>query len=292
MLFRSSCAAYASTNCTPSLILGADEVGKVWGYWLGSGVAECANGWSLCGNWSFVVPLPLGSHSGYGGGMGSCFHPNARGVREYVSDRYFDRTYYSPNDVIPYAQAGARLFDSPVEFPATEWQQSNMTLRPTYAYSGAALWHPDVFRKRSQGGFRDPGPGFPQAYRTPTAAQVAYPSLKTRMIEQRWCQEPLWLSHRYYSQTSFADVWFNVSPTSRPGTLFYDGHVAFVPMSRFKSDDDSLRAQTGTDGLWSKDTAYGTRGIFGEASIYSGFYSSPNFLTTEGILGRDLLTAE
>ena len=97
-----SCAAYASTNCTPSLILGADEVGKVWGYWLGSGVAECANGWSLCGNWSFVVPLPLGSHSGYGGGMGSCFHPNARGVREYVSDRYFDRTYYSPNDVIPY----------------------------------------------------------------------------------------------------------------------------------------------------------------------------------------------
>ena len=61
-------------------------------------------------------------------------------------------------------------------------------------------------------------------------------------------------------------------------------------MSTFAADDATAAQQTG-DGLWSRDTPYGANGVWSNEAI-GGFYNSAHLLTTEGILGRDLLQAK
>lgn len=288
-----SCSTYTTSNCPTSLVLGADEGGSLWGYWLGSGVLGCGQQNGTCSNWSMIMPIAIGGTSGFPGIntlQGSCLLPNARGVREYVTGRFFDPVYWSPNDIGAYGQVSASLLDSPVEFPGYQVGSGDGFL-PTYAYSGAALWHPEVFRRPSLGGYRAPGPTFAQAFATPTASACAYPALKTRMIERRWCQNMTYLKNPVYA-TDDSNMYFNQGPMSQPGALFFDGHVSFTAMSRYASDDASVRAQTGTDGLWSRDTPFGAQGVYSGGSLWLGDRASPNFLTTDGILGRDLLTAE
>ncbi len=285
------CAQYSGAACPPSLILGADAYGGLWGYWIMGSRPECSGYPGSCGNWNVVVPLPVGGNSATYGltTTGSCFFPNARGVREYVSSRFYDPLYYSPNDTALYSSLRARQFNDAAEFtlPTDPAQPFDSTLS-TYAYSPAALWNPAVLRAPSQGGFQAPGrTTCPQAYTTPTAAQCTYPAAKTRMIERRWCQDPPALLDPAAPTEAYA---FNAGRASRPGTLFFDGHVAFVYIAQFELDDATVRAQTGTDGLWSRDTAFGNDGLWGTSSI-DGVRSNPNFLTTGGITGRDLINA-
>jgi hypothetical protein len=61
-------------------------------------------------------------------------------------------------------------------------------------------------------------------------------------------------------------------------------------MSTFAADDATAAQQTG-DGLWSRDTPYGANGVWSNEAI-DGFYNSAHLLTTDGILGRDLLHAK
>lgn len=290
-----SCSSYAAGNCPPSLVLGAGEGGTLWGYWLGSSAPGCSSPVNGCSNWTMIMPIAIGGTSGFPSGespSGSCLFPNARGVREYVTGRFFDPVYWSPNDIGAYGQVGASLLDSPLEFPGSEVSATGVDATSTYAYSGAALWHPEVFRRPSLGGYRAPGPlTFAQAFTTPTAGVCAYPSLKTRMIERRWCQNMTYLKNNAYASDA-SNMFFNQGPMSQPGALFFDGHVSFTEMSRYQSDDASVLAQTGTDGLWSRDTPFGAQGIYSGGSVWLGFRSSPNFLTTDGILGRDLLSAQ
>jgi hypothetical protein len=100
----------------------------------------------------------------------------------------------------------------------------------------------------------------------------------------------------YLRNTAYAseasNMFYNQGPMSQPGALFFDGHVSFLPISRYKADDATVLAQTGTDGLWSRDTPFGARGVYGLGSVWTNVDSSPNLLTTDGILGRDLLTAD
>ena len=293
---HSTCSSYTISNCPPSLIFGANEEGSLWGYWVGSQLPACGSVTGSCGNWSMIMPMTIGGTSGMPSGagpQGTHMFPNARGAREYVSGRFFDPVYWSPNDIGAYSQVGAALFDSAVEFPSGQLPANNtLDFTSTYAYSGAALWHPGVFRRPSQGGFRAPGPStFAQAFATPTAAACTYPSLKTRMMERRWRQNMTYLRNTAYAGEA-SNMFYNQGPMSQPGALFFDGHVSFVPISRYKADDATVLAQTGTDGLWSRDTPFGARGVYGLGSVWTNVDSSPNLLTTDGILGRDLLTAD
>jgi hypothetical protein len=123
---------------------------------------------------------------------------------------------------------------------------------------------------------------FSEGYQTPTAAQAVYPSLKTRLMERHWCQQPPPLSWPCPGSPPA----FNAGGDSLPGAVFFDGHVEFTAMSRYAADDEAVRMQ-GMDGLWSRDTPYGVTGVR-QGPIVNDFACSAHLLTTDGITGRDL----
>jgi hypothetical protein len=208
-----------------------------------------------------------------------------RGVREYVCDRFFDPVYYSPNDLVAYPRVSA-AFESAHEMADINLLVSAQT-SSSYCNSAAAIWNPCVFRAPSQGGFQAPGTCL-DAYRTPPASHATYPTLKTRMVEWRMCQGP----RGAVSPALSGEVmdFFNAHPGSRPGAVFFDCHVSFTAMADYAADDAQLLQQTGSDGLWCRDSGLGSNGYRGQAA-QSGFRASPHFLTTGGIAGRDLLHA-
>ena len=55
-----SCSAYASAACPPQVILGSDDFGGLWGYWIGGSTQGCTAAPGNCGNWVMLVPIPLG----------------------------------------------------------------------------------------------------------------------------------------------------------------------------------------------------------------------------------------
>lgn len=288
----SGCSSYSMAQCPPQLILGHDDDGSLWGFFINGNTPEC-HFLSGCNNWPMLVPLPLGGSSTVwntaNGEVGSCYLPNARGPREYVASRYFDPVYYSPNDSLVYgALSASDLLAYPFEFPAIKARDAQLpSFYSSYAYSPAALWGTCVLRSVAEGGVQVPG-SCPASYRTPSANQATYPDLKTRMMESRWCQDPPRLANPQFAQAF--PYHFNAGPESRPGALFFDGHVSFASLAEYEADDRAALMQTGTDGLWSRDTIYGTAGIFGTNELGSS-RASPNFLTTGGITGRDLLHA-
>ncbi len=56
----------------------------------------------------------------------------------------------------------------------------------------------------------------------------------------------------------------------------------------FAADQQILEQTGGVDGLWSRDTPFGTSGYFIDVG-YDGVPLSHHILTTDGILGRDTL---
>ncbi|NBP51362.1 MAG: hypothetical protein EBU70_09340, partial [Actinobacteria bacterium] len=283
------CGAYANSTCPPALVLGTDASEGLWGYWIAGNVQGCTSWPGTCGNWPLMMPIAIGGTTGSvdaaNAGIGSWNYVNARGLREYVATRYYDPVFFSPNDEVIYQKLQVTAFGSAAEFA---WDAASNFFTSTYGLSPAAIWGVGTFRAPRDGGFRAPD-DYPQAYITPTASIAAYPDTKTRLIEQRWCQQPPALAQLPASTTDFP-YRFNAGPGSQPGAIFYDGHVAFVPMSTFAADDAMAAQQTG-DGLWSRDTPYGAGGVWADRAI-GGFRSSAHLLTTEGILGRDLLKAK
>jgi len=282
------CNDYRNYACPPTLILGVDESEGLWAYWISGNQPSCANWPGSCGNWPLIMPMAIGGTTGSlstaaNVGLGSWGLINARGLREYIADRFYDPVFYSPNDALIYQKLQAGQFNSPAEFA----YQSGAVYPSTYGLSPAAIWGVGTFRAPRDGGFRAPD-DYPQAYITPNASIATYPDKKTRLIEQRWCQQPPALAKPEFTTAQYYR--FNSGAGSQPGTIFYDGHVSFVPMSTFAADDAMAAQQTG-DGLWSRDTPYGANGVWSSEAI-DGFYNSAHLLTTDGILGRDLLQAK
>lgn len=296
----STCWAFLQNHCPPPpVVLGTDGAGSTWGYfWNGSGGVPGCTAYpgqaNFCGSTqgkykATALPLAVGGTSGTFSGFpdqdGNYYLPNMRGVREYVCDRFFDPVYYSPNDLVAYPRVSA-AFESAHEMADINLLVSTQT-SSSYCNSAAAIWNPCVFRAPSQGGFQAPGTCL-DAYRTPPASHATYPTLKTRMMEWRMCQGP----RGAVSPALSGEVmdFFNAHPGSRPGAVFFDGHVSFTVMADYAADDAQLLQQTGSDGLWSRDSGLGSNGYRGQAA-QSGFRASPHFLTTGGIAGRDLLHA-
>lgn len=294
-----ACGAFLQNHCPPPpVVIGTEPLGGTWGYGWNGWLPTCTSypgGDPFCSGGTTSrfpepsVPLAVGgtsgAFSGFPGQDGNYWLPNMRGVREYVCERFFDPVFTSPNDLVAYPRL-ASAFASTAEVADINLLDDDTT-SSTYCTSAAALWNPCVFRAPSQGGFQAPGT-CADAYRTPSANAVTYPTLKTRMMEWRMCQGP----RGAVSPVLAGGVmdFFNAHPGSRPGAVFFDGHVSFTAMADYAADDAQVLQQTGTDGLWSRDSGLGANGYRGQAA-QSGFRASPHFLTTGGIAGRDLLHA-
>ena len=198
------------------------------------------------------------------GWFGSWKMINVRSFHDYVDGRFYDETFYAPNDTAVYA-AAAPQFSNPAEFayPPTQMVWSS------YAMSMSAMWHPDVFRGPAQGGYQNPY-NFPAAYTRQDLSAAAFPELKSLMFERNWNQSPP-ASNQHY----------NLSAASRPVTLFYDGRVGNIPNLVAVIDDARIRQQS-NDNLWCRNSPAGGAGFFGQYSGYpiDNTYTSHSVLTT------------
>ena len=271
--YGDTCATFISQAwCPRPIYLGFSANGAMWGYYIG-GVGFCANSGypGNCGNWSLYRPM---NFSAAEAAVGSFRMPNVVGFREYLSHRFYSPEWYAEDDP-GYAWASTQFnADDEFNFDGTNYRDSS------FCFSPAAMLHPGVLRARAEGGFQAPA-GFSDSYRAPAVTQCTHPSLKTRMCEYGW--------YRGAPTTGLA---FNAGRKSAPCTLFFDGSVQSVSMLHAEADDTIVRAGSKSgDGLWSDDTPLGVDGWQPTAPV-DGVRTSFHILTTNGILGRDLLTRD
>jgi hypothetical protein len=213
-------------------------------------------------------------------GFGHWRMPNSKPLHDYVHVRYHDPAFYAPDDTV-IGELVAECLDEPCEFDRDcnpGWS--------SYAFSAAAMFHPDVWRTNADGGWQAPW-SLDHGYESPGFFQATYPNLKTHMLEHSWVQDPPADCNPTF--LGCEPYWFNHGIESTPVTLFYDGSVRLLPNTEvFASDQLVLNQTNGVDGLWHRGTPFGEDGYF----IPEGFDGTPlshHVLTTEGILGRDTL---
>ncbi|MHC4992450.1 MAG: type II secretion system protein [Planctomycetota bacterium] len=258
------------------------------GIWIGwAAGADGGNLWYFPLDGGFIgVNADLAMPIDFEGLFGWFRLPNVQAFNRYVNDRFYDPVYYAPKDRIP-LEAIEDWFDSP-----GEWVHPNLVgsfVWPTYVFSPAACFSPDVMRAPPDGGFQDPF-SLDGGLRCPSMSQARFPDLKTHMMEHHWLQQK-----RADCNAGFEDgtydgcepYYFNHSWESVPVTLFYDGHIEGLGVREAESADTRMSVQAG-HGLWSRDTTAGATGYFIDVG-YDFANTSFHILTTEGIRGRDKL---
>jgi hypothetical protein len=214
--------------------------------------------------------------------------PQMKGLHDYVNGRFHDPVFYSPLDTKAYLAA------LPAFYEDCEFVQTAGTIPSSYALSPAAMYHPDVLRAPSEGGFQHPDT-FDDGYRSPAVTQAEYAKQKTWMIEHNWLRSPPAACNPDYDDpfggfSGECDPYlFNHGANAAPLTLFFDGSVRRLLTGAVVADDARMLKKTGgVDGLWSRDTPFGESGYFGDVS-FDGTIVSHHILTTGGIRGRDTL---
>jgi hypothetical protein len=261
----------------PPIILGWGPYSNgdcctLWGYYLSNGDNP-------------RVLAPISFDSGFFQYFGSFRFACARPLHRYVGGRFYDPTFYAPDDDLAWA-ATEPLFSEPFEFVPTPGANPPVT---SYALSPAAMFHPDVMRAPDAGGWQHPF-DLDHGLEGPTLAQARYPALKTLMLEHHWNQNtPADVCNPGFEGGLYdpdcEPYYFNHGIASAPATLFFDGSVRLLPnVEAFASDLRAIQ-QTG-EGLWSRDTPFGDAGYLGEYA-YDVSSLSHHVLTTGGILGRD-----
>ncbi|MCP3903288.1 MAG: type II secretion system protein [Planctomycetes bacterium] len=233
--------------------------------------------------------------------------PNAQQFTRYLTSRFYDPVFYAPKDRMV-TDMLRDTEDMPDEFTRLDVMQENYGWVNTdfcyssYSLSPAALFSPDVMRHRddddpASNGWVSPW-SLPAGFRAPSMSQARYANLKTHMLEHHWLQNdraacnPAVTEARELPYKGCQPYFFNQSESSSPVTLFYDGHVNLVGVNDAQQADGRMQAQTGSGdwGLWSRNTPFGTDGYFIGRS-YDNVNSSFHVLTTDGILGRDVIAA-
>ncbi len=274
-LALNNCTTYTSTiGCPPQPILGTDATGGLWGIWISG--ALCTGLPGGCNNWVATNPTDWAT-------FGSWRLMQQRSFHDYLNGRYYDEVFYAPNDARLYA-AASRHFNSSSEFTNTA---NFWTIGSSYAMSPAAMWDPGVMRAPSAGGYQSPST-FPGAFERQSLSNAAYPELKSCVFEVNWNQQPPATASTV--QAALQPFRYNQGVASRPITLFYDGHVWFLPNKRAIADDATIIKQGGS-GLWHRGTPMGYDGYYNSHAIDSA-RTSHSVLTTNGILGRDLLSTQ
>jgi hypothetical protein len=268
----------------PAVLLGWGFNGDIyglWGYWM----------WAS-GNWGMCQPIVWPGGPGHLVGFGMFRIPNAKPFHDYVAGRFFEPTFYAPNDPVPYGLV-EQFFDSPYEFNPEGGSSNGRMWWSSYCFSPAAMFNPAVMAHPGPDpldGWHDPWDLY-AGFESPGLYHCLYPALKTQIIEHHWNQNapadpcnPNWEEGTYEGCEPY---YFNHALDSEPATLFYDMSARLLPNAEVLAADEWMINQVGY-GLWSRDTPFGENGYFIDRG-YDGTPLSHHVLTTDGILGRDTL---
>lgn len=209
---------------------------------------------------------------------------NTSPFTNYINGRAFDASYWAPDDYTVGDELKA-LIESPGQWPSAE----TSIHPPTYCLSTAAMFHPDVFRAKSRGGFQDPRE-LPNGFRSPGLRQTRYPDLKTHMLEHLWLRDR---PSDWIPGLPNTPWFFNLGAKSRPATLFYDGHVRMLPVEEVLASNQRQIDQQ-ADPLWveKEDACFSGSGYFDAYAQNKDERTSFHVFTADGIMGRDVLLQE
>jgi hypothetical protein len=292
-------AAYAADHADRQFTLCPDDLGLWQGNW---GPYQAANGCvdpvvlgttgdgntvtvgPGCGSdtsgGAFLVPATL-SPGGNALQFGSYRLTNAQPMNQYVGGRFFDQTFYAPDD-LGVSRKLQRHIDDGRDFEFVDDYETS------YDYSIAAMFDPAVMGGGSPNNpvFQDPrfaanGYGF----RSPTNAQCVHPSLKTRFLERHAMDNSPGQNRSYSGPQPYH---WNEVYRGRSLALFFDGSVRnFSPSEAMKSE-----ARLGGSKLWLRTTPLGSGGFAGNNAADFLVDTSVHYLTAGGILGRDTIAAD
>jgi prepilin-type N-terminal cleavage/methylation domain-containing protein len=306
-----------NVGCMGQMLVGYDANGALWGWWCGGPICQNTgvgypgdNGyWNGCFNYCFV-PHQFACP----GFFGSFRLPCVKAFNSYIGDRWYDKVLWAAKDVIPLRTAES-FFEYAGEF--TPYDPSNTSTQiiayPSYVWSPAAMWHPDV---TGHCGAIHPFQNcncFPAAFKSPAVGQCKFPDLKTRMIEHHWLQ-----NNESESNPSFGGndpSWlFSQGYNSAPVCMFFDGHVSVKGVREAMDADARCKATDGnstttcapaTCGSGERETGLWNRRYlqnacpsshapgYGESTAYDTLVSTGmHIATTDGIRGRDFLGSE
>lgn len=273
-------AAHNGEN-PPSLVLGTTPPNFIW-FWSGGGL--------------MLVPMEF---SGSSAGFGHFRTPNARQLGQYMGGKFYDPVYFAPKD-----SAAITAVEVCDDYPG-EWCPDGSDgpaqggpYPPSYCYSPAAMFNPQVMRNPNDGGWQDPY-SLNAGFRSPSMSQALFPDLKTHVIEHHWLQNtfgdgkecnPNVSDGRYDGCEPY---YFNHGYSSTPVMLFYDGHIEGVGTLRARAATERNISTVGY-GLWSIDTPMGGGWTDGSGGGYFNDVrhdwssTAHHILTTEGIRGRDV----
>ena len=288
--------------CMPQQLVGYDYLGRLWGWWCAGG--QCPAGWpGGCTFYYAYAPLSYyyinGPSQPYI--FGSYRLPTCKAFNAYVGERWYDQAFWAPKDIYPLRTA-EKYFAYPDEF-VTETSGPQTIAYSSYVWSPAAMFNPEV---HGRCGFKDPAQSnFPGAFRSPAVGQCRFPDLKTRMMEHHWLQnnetdknpgfggdDPSWMYNHGYN--------------SKPVTMFFDGHVGVVGVTDAMEADTRAKKQAENNntcnncdtggqcepGLWHRGSKFGAQGYYGDKSYDTIVNTSYHILTTDGIMGRDVIGAK
>jgi prepilin-type N-terminal cleavage/methylation domain-containing protein/prepilin-type processing-associated H-X9-DG protein len=305
MGLASGCQDYIDNfGCMGQQILGWDNQGGLWGYWLGSGQLCPGNYPGNCGNWIVYWPCSF-NFTGTEGGFGYYRMPNVKAFNNYVNGRFYDKTFIAPKDKLTLERAEEGM-SYPGEFLPPPPAPAKPVVFSTYVWGPAQLWAPEVFGRRVTNIPAYPGgvplqPSvngpWPAAFKCPSQGQTKYSDLKSRMFEYYWLQN----QDGGPTNPSFGGQqqwYYNQGNNSTPNVLFFDGHVGVAGVAQAMDDDRRLSRQQATAAFPQKGIWH--RGVPGAAG--NGFFQQYGFdmlantsymmFTVDGILGRDVLEAK
>lgn len=282
-LFGGDFAAYQAANgCVPPLTLGTSANGRttILGYGTGSCAGTASGG-------AFQIPL---NFTGPNVGQGSFRWTNVRQFNTYVGGRFYDQTFYAPDDPAMTRKV-QRWITRESDF---EQDAQSGIVNSTYDYSPAAMFDPRVLGEGTN-------PAWPlwqnpntvangEGYMSPSNAQCLHPSLKTRLLE-RHCMEPFLGMNPQVPDGRTPYQW-NHSFRARGYAAFFDGSVRLFTTA--EAMDSEARARVpGANAparLWIRTSPLGHLGFFGNLSDDFIVKTSAHYLTASGIRGRDTLS--
>ena len=281
--FGGDFAAYQAANgCISTMTVGTRANGQTTT--LGYGTGAC--GGTPDGG-AFQVPLDFTTPSV---ARGSFRWMNVRQFNTYVGGRFYDQTFYAPDDPAMNRKV-QRWINEGRDF---EQNAQSGIVNSTYDYSPAAMYDPRVFGDGTPANapqYQSPNAvASGQGYRSPSNAQCQYPSLKTRLLE-RHCMEPNLGMNPNVPGGETPYQW-NHSYFARSYAAFFDGSVRlFTTGEAMTAQDRATRFPGGGQRLWISSSPFG-HGFFGNIGHDWIVKTGVHYLTTNGIRGRDTLATQ
>ena len=293
-------------GCPSQQLLGFATDGGLWGYWVGGAICGTPNPYP--GNWQVLIPFTFnlpgcggpGASIPYLGSFGASEMTNTKSFNTYLNGRFYDKVFFAPKDRVGLLAADFGIQNEGEFTPGT----SGAVVFPTYCWSPANMFNPSVLGSSAADCATAGVPSASKAaYKAPKMGMAAYPEQKTYMVEK------LWLQNREGGETNFncggsKRLWlFNEGYNSSPVCSFIDGHIAQIGVSTAIADNKKVKFQNSSipcpagRGLWHLTAIpiLQQGGWFNPQFGYDGVVDSTptsfHILTTDGILGRDIVNA-